>query len=459
METNFEWSEALAAPETPARLTELRTRYFQRREAAVVDLQEFFGTTSSRLATLTLEINVMDLLMVQRGLDFLLADWSMEFETRYYADEAVLIKRMAVEVAPQKFDFVIRCGRQFHRGPDGRRLAVDYWASDDRKVEDSQVTFTVTRDDYEWFNDLLPVLRKWMDANHFLRSRPITADGKFIRSTETATWEDVIMPVELRESLQRNCIDLLAHAGLYQANGVPLRRGILLHGPPGTGKTLIGRALSQHCGVTFILATPGMLEEPSDVRRVFDWGRRFAPAILFFEDFDLVAASRHGGGRRGIMGEFITCLDGLDSHEGIITIATTNDLKAIEPAMKERPNRFDCVLKVPELGEPQRAAFLNRWRERHSGNMDASSASPADVVEHTFDSQMVAERTHGFTGAQLQELCRLAVFEAVEEQIARGATAARRLPLANPHFRRALKKMGKPQRRPVGFTAVDDDED
>jgi transitional endoplasmic reticulum ATPase len=261
----------------------------------------------------------------------------------------------------------------------------------------------------------------------------------------------------IREALQRNCVDLLAHAPLYRANGVPLRRGIVLHGPPGTGKTMIGRALAQRCGVTFILATPGMLNEPADVRRVFMWGRRFAPSILFFEDFDLVAGNRHNTGRREIVGEFLSCLDGVDSRDGIIAIATTNDLKAIEPALKERPNRFDCVLEIPVPAKPERLRLLQQWKDmawaRHEADVPASGdVAIADApVAHSFDLERLADRTNGFTGAQLQELCRLAVFEAVEERIRVGHTSPERLPLSDAQFDAALKRIGHKRRRSVGF--------
>jgi SpoVK/Ycf46/Vps4 family AAA+-type ATPase len=326
---------------------------------------------------------------------------------------------------------------------------VDYWVSDDRKNEESEVTFTVTTADHAWLNGLLPSLRKWKDANHFLRGRAFSAEGKFLRPSPIA-WDDVILPSELRTALQRNCIDLLKHAALYRANGVPLRRGIVLHGPPGTGKTTIGRLLAQRCGVTFVLCTPGMLEEAADVRRVFKWGRRFAPAILFFEDFDLVAPGRHGGAARSILGEFLSCLDGLDSGEGVIAIATTNDLKAIEPALKDRPNRFDCVLEVPALSLENRVLYLERFRQ---WSMDTSEpATVAGATEHSFNSQVIAKATGAFTGAQMQELCRLAIFEAVEEHLASGAQEARRLPLATGHFEAALRRMGLRRKRAVGFT-------
>jgi len=172
---------------------------------------------------------------------------------------------------------------------------------------------------------------------------------------------------------------------------------------------------------------------------VFAWARRFAPTILFFEDFDMVASERGGGGGEEILGEFLAGLDGLDTAEGIIAIATTNDLGAIEPALKDRPNRFDVVVEVPPLSEPLRAVFLRRWADGNGGGIDIDA---------------IARRANGFTGAQLQELCRLAAFEAIAERIQKGDTEARRVPLAPGHFDRAFAKLGVKRKRTIGFDAA-----
>jgi len=82
------------------------------------------------------------------------------------------------------------------------------------------------------------------------------------------------------------------------------------------------------------------------VRRVFLLARRLAPTILFFEDLDLNGANRHGDGSRQILGELLTCLDGIESPDGVVVVATTNDLSAIEPALKGRPSRFASFMLV-----------------------------------------------------------------------------------------------------------------
>src|SRR5687768_15025911 len=103
-------------------LTGLQGRFFSRKEAAVTDLQDFFGEASRQLVTLTLEVNVLDLLMTQRALAHFLSDWEIVRECAYDANQALLVKRLAVETAPNVYDFVIRYGRQFWRGVDDQKV-------------------------------------------------------------------------------------------------------------------------------------------------------------------------------------------------------------------------------------------------------------------------------------------------------------------------------------------------
>lgn len=426
------------------RFLQCSIRHYERVEASVSDLRAFFEEDADDLVVLRMDVNEMDLLMVHRALAAMLADWTIVRETAYDEDRPILLSHHAVEVAPEHHDYVVRDGRRFMESPAGDRMVVDIWCSPDRRHPHSHATFAVPRERHAWLRGMMEEVRRWMDANHFLRGQAFTAQGAFVKLDEVPAWEDVLIPDAVRARLETDCVRLLQHAPLYKANGIPLRRGIILHGKPGTGKTTIGRVLARMCGVTFILATPGMLYNAQVVRRVFEWGRRFAPSILFFEDFDMVARDREEGGGSGLLGEFLAGLDGIDSAEGIIAIATTNRLSAIEPALKDRPNRFDCVLEIPALSEEQRRVYVEKWIAKHPGS--------------AVDAAAIARQAKECTGAQMQELCRQAVIASVEARIARGETSAERVALGMEDFRAAFDRMPAKHVRPIGFHAQFDAE-
>ena len=424
-------------------LAGLQMRDLHRGFESIEDLRQFFGADSEDLLTSHREVNKMDLLMVQRALAALLPGWRCVRERRYvHRGQDQLAEQMAVEVAPGRYDFMLRCGRQFWEGPGtDDRLTTDVYVDDDPAYTDSTIRFSMPRRKHGGFARLLADIDKWVDEHHYLRGQAIDARGRFLRTDEAPDWEDVTLPAGTRAALQANVLDLLKHRALYMANGIPLRRGVILHGPPGTGKTLIGRVLARRTGATFILVTPGMINDAEDISRVFGWARRWAPTILFFEDFDMVAGSRYGGGDSEELGEFLSCLDGVDSHEGVISIATTNDLEALEGAVRDRPNRFDCVLQVPPFDREHARLYLERWV--------ASRAA-------TIDLDRWSRRADGFTGAQLQELCRLAVIAAIEAHLGTSRPEVVALTILDAHFETAIGKMPVKSNRKAGFRVAED---
>lgn len=162
-------------------------------------------------------------------------------------------------------------------------------------------------------------------------------------------------------------IEVFDRSEAFRLNGVPLKRGIILHGAPGTGKTLLGKVLASLKLATFVYVTAADMSGLEGVRSIFDLARRLAPTILFFEDIDLFTDDRSSYCSKAMLGEILAQLDGFETNDGLIFIATTNDLAAIDPAIRERPSRFDVVIHI-EL--PSRFAR----REILARNLPSTSA-------------------------------------------------------------------------------------
>ena len=176
---------------------------------------------------------------------------------------------------------------------------------------------------------------------------------------EPVARKDIILSKEHLDVLQRNVIDIHTRRDILKANGVPARRGVLLHGPPGTGKTFACRYLSNQLPeVTRIFVTGSSL---ANVGAIFSLARLLQPSVLFLEDVDLIFAARDINLYSTSLGDLLDQMDGLRSHEDICVVLTTNAIDRLEAAIKDRPGRISqCIY----MGAPD-AALRKRYLAHH----------------------------------------------------------------------------------------------
>jgi cell division protease FtsH len=237
----------------------------------------------------------------------------------------------------------------------------------------------------------------------------------------------------VRETIERNTVDVLRRREAFKRHGVPLKRGILLNGPPGTGKTLLAKVLAGLKLATFLYATAADMCRLDDVRSVFEMARKLSPTILFFEDLDFFAEERSHW-RSGVLGETLAQLDGFENNDGLIFIATTNDLEAIDPAIRQRPSRFDVVL---HLGLP--AAEARR-------KILARNLSHVNIENQVLDE--AAAETDGLSGAQVREVAYLALQRAV---LGSACDVEDRLVLSRDHLIQAIGRLRGNRHTIIGF--------
>lgn len=145
-------------------------------------------------------------------------------------------------------------------------------------------------------------------------------------------------------------------AAMYASLGVPYRRGVLLHGPPGNGKTSMIRLIGSRLpSVPGILLRPSANFDADQLAGVFRRWTEEAPCILVVEDLDWLL-------ERVDVSSFLNLIDGVDSSAtgGLLLVATTNHPERLDPAVNNRPGRFDVVVEVPGPDESLRLAFLRR---------------------------------------------------------------------------------------------------
>ncbi|MEK4227917.1 ATP-dependent zinc metalloprotease FtsH [Solibacillus sp. FSL H8-0538] len=197
-------------------------------------------------------------------------------------------------------------------------------------------------------------------------------------------------------------VDFLKDHRKFTEIGARIPKGILLVGPPGTGKTLLARAVAGEAGVPFFSISGSDFVEmfvgvgASRVRDLFENAKKNAPCIIFIDEIDAVGRQRGaglGGGhdeREQTLNQLLVEMDGFGANEGIIIIAATNRPDILDKALL-RPGRFDRQITVGHPDVKGREAIL----KVHSRNKPL-----ADSV----DLQAVAQRTPGFSGADLENL-------------------------------------------------------
>ncbi len=239
-----------------------------------------------------------------------------------------------------------------------------------------------------------------------------TSKTNFKETKTNVHFSDVAGIDEVKEELSE-LVDYVKSPSKYAAMGARAPRGVILYGPPGTGKTLMAKAVAGEANCAFIPTSGSSFEDmlvgvgAKRVRELFAKARKNAPAIIFIDEIDSVAAKRGKndlvGGGSGVADQTINQLlaemDGFSTDSGVIVIAATNRLDILDEAIL-RPGRFDRQIQVTLPDIKGREAIL----KIHAHNKNLSS----DVNLHD-----IARRTPGFSGAQLENVLNEAAILAV----------------------------------------------
>jgi cell division protease FtsH len=223
-------------------------------------------------------------------------------------------------------------------------------------------------------------------------------------------FNDVAGIEEVKEELTE-IVDFLKYPKKYRQVGARIPRGVLLAGAPGTGKTLLAKAVAGEAGVPFFHTSGSEFEEmlvgagASRVRDLFNKARKASPCIIFIDEIDAVAKKRgtvlHSGAGEQTLNQILVEMDGLEERENVIVLAATNRPDVLDPAIL-RPGRFDrmVVVNMPDCDGRKEILLV------HSKNKK---------FENEKDLDMVAKKTIGYSGADLENLLNEAAIMAAKE--------------------------------------------
>mmetsp|Transcript_40413 Transcript_40413/g.130317 ORF Transcript_40413/g.130317 Transcript_40413/m.130317 type:complete len:471 (+) Transcript_40413:3-1415(+) len=271
------------------------------------------------------------------------------------------------------------------------------------------------------------------------RTAPSSLRDKLVEIPD-CSWEDVGGLYDVKREMVETLQYPLKFAAKYHRYGLSASKGILLYGPSGCGKTLVAKAIANEVKSNFIsVKGPELLsmwfgESEQNVRELFNKARGAAPCILFFDEIDSIAKPRGSGGAGGgeagdrIVNQILTEIDGVGAKKSVFIIAATNRPDMLDSAVM-RPGRIDQLvyLPLPDLA----------CREKIFEACTRKSPLADDVALHEF-----AERTDGFSGADITEVCqracKLAIRQNIEEASAGLPVAAQCAKIGRAHFEEAM---------------------
>lgn len=236
-----------------------------------------------------------------------------------------------------------------------------------------------------------------------------STSGSVIKSDKT--FKDVAGIPEAKEQLM-DIVDFLKNPGKYARLGAKVPRGALLDGPPGTGKTLLAKAVAGEAGCNFIVRNGSDFVNKyvgvgaDNIRKTFEEAKKNLPCVIFIDEIDAIGAQRSSSGEAGstedakALNALLSQMDGFGTEEGIIVLAATNRKDMLDSALT-RSGRFDVKVTVDAPNREGREAILNV----HAKNKPL--ANPDDL-------KLIADRTTGMVGADLENIMNKAAFSAAK---------------------------------------------
>ena len=196
------------------------------------------------------------------------------------------------------------------------------------------------------------VQKLWKDFDTYQREKGLLKNSKFDATItqlnpKGRTFDDMILSESKKKLLDENIFAILSNSERLIERGVETNRGIMLAGPPGVGKSLTIDAVISKADCTVVFTNFIMLRE--NMEWIFELSRRYAPTVLILEDIDAlgITAQRGEGGSGAGLSTLLNCMDGINSNNGVISVATSNHPEQMDWALIARPGRFDVRIDYP----------------------------------------------------------------------------------------------------------------
>src|ERR1035437_4963294 len=237
--------------------------------------------------------------------------------------------------------------------------------------------------------------------------------GDAARSIRASSWNDLVLSESVANLVRKDFESFLNREEWFRNNRLPFRRGYLLHGPPGNGKTSLIRAMLNTSGLNG--HSIRLFQEQTDdahLERMFRIAASSAPSLVVIEDIDRAFPRMPSSDVRCKVSlqQLLNCLDGIDSQDGVIVVATANDPTVLDSAILRRPGRFDRVVALPAPDRQLRLRYFSKFNPHLNDEAlfraveDSDGLSFAQLKEaYILAGQQAFERNTNVTGNDLLE--------------------------------------------------------
>ncbi|KAK1140614.1 AAA+-type ATPase [Aspergillus melleus] len=240
-------------------------------------------------------------------------------------------------------------------------------------------------------------------------TRP-TAMREVFLETPKVRWTDIGGQHDIKKRLQKAVERPLKRPERMRRLNVNSKKGVLLYGPPGCSKTLMVKALATEAGLNFLAVKGAEIlsmfvgESERTLRDIFQKARSARPSIIFFDEIDAIAAKRSKTTQGGVnvLTTLLNEMDGIEELRSVLVVAATNKPDVIDPALM-RPGRLDNLLYIGPPDLEARKEILNIWCRK-------------SVVHPEVGLDALAEKTEGYSGAEIVSICETAGDAALDEE-------------------------------------------
>lgn len=222
---------------------------------------------------------------------------------------------------------------------------------------EDEVSFFVIVDSssYEKYISLRNEFEDWVKARDRDNLTIHVVNGEPIPYDKSNSWDDLFMEEDLKSDISGMVEGFLKSKEFYKQKKIPWKRGALFFGFPGCGKTSIIRTIISQYDFKPVTVQNSMATNDDVITEAFDYAQSQGPSLLYFEDLDTMLNGNV------TLSHFLNLMDGVASSEGILVLATANDIGLLKQSVTDRPSRFDRKWEIPPPNSLMSFKYLKKW--------------------------------------------------------------------------------------------------